>query len=117
MDPTAPLFAMSVLMGLGSIGLATNVAGESLLVVDPLLFAYAFFAVAFAAGAVHHCRENNHVATAAHFVAVVGWTTGLLGLTIAGPELTAFSLGSLGASGVALFFAGLQTVGLVGDPF
>ncbi|MFW5903304.1 MAG: hypothetical protein ACOCS7_01050 [Halolamina sp.] len=114
-EAETPLFAMSVLMGLGALGLATNVAGRTFVVVDPLVAAYAFFAVAFLAGAVHHARHEKHVAAAAHAVAVVGWMTGILGQTVAGPEFVAFSLGTLGASGVALFFAGLQSVGVVGD--
>jgi hypothetical protein len=114
-EPDVSLFAMSVLMALGALGLATNVAGETFVVVDPLVAAYAFFAVAFTAGAVHHGRQENHVATAAHAVAVVGWITGIVGQTIASPEFMAFSLGTLGASGVALLFAGLQSVGVVGD--
>lgn len=114
-EPETPLFAMSVLMALGALGLATNVAGGTFVVVNPLVAAYSFFAVAFVAGAVHHARQANHVAAAAHGVAVVGWITGILGRTIAGPEFVAFSLGTLGASGVALFFAGLQSVGVVDD--
>ena len=114
-EPDSSLFAMGVLLAMGALGLATNVAGKTFVVLDPLVAAYAFFAVAFAAGAVYHARREQHVATAAHGVAVVGWVTGIVGQTVAGPAFVAFSLGTLGASGVALFFAGLQSLGLVGD--
>jgi hypothetical protein len=113
--PDTSLFAMSVLMALGALGLATNMAGETFALVDPLLAAYAIFAVAFVAGAAYHAQQGNHVAMAAHAVAVVGWMTGMFGLTVSSPEFIAFSLGTLGASGVALLFAGLQSVGLVPD--
>lgn len=111
-EPDTSLFAMSVLMALGALGLATNMAGETFAMVDPLLAAYAFFAVAFVAGAGYHAQQGNHVATAAHAVAVVGWITGIFGLTVSSPEFVAFSLGTLGASGVALLFAGFQSVDL-----
>jgi hypothetical protein len=114
-EPKTPLFAMSVLMALGALGLATDVAGKTFVVVNPLVAAYSFFAVAFVAGAVHHAGQEHHVAAAAHAVAVVGWITAILGQTVAGPEFMAFSLGTLGASGVALFFAGLQSLGVVGN--
>lgn len=107
------LFVMSVLMAFGALGLAVDVTELTVVPVDPLIVAYALFAVAFLAGAVHHSRVCNHVATAAHAVAVVGWLTGILAQTVAWPELMAFSLGTLGASGVALFVAGLQSVGVI----
>ena len=115
-EPEPALFVMSVLMAFGALGLAVNMTGTTFVLVDPLLAAYAFFAVAFLSGAVYHFQGENHVAAAAHAVAVVGWVTGILGQTVGGPELVAFSLGTLGASGVALFFAGLLSLGLVDTP-
>ncbi|MFT4892096.1 MAG: hypothetical protein ACI9YT_003037 [Halobacteriales archaeon] len=112
-EPGTRLFGMGVLVLGGALGVVTGVAGATIVVVDPLVVTYAIFAVGFTAGAAHHARVERHVAAAAHGVAVVGWTTGIVGQTIADPAVVAFSLGTLGASGLALFFAGLQSVGLL----
>jgi len=115
-EPGTTLFAMGVLVLVGALSVMTGVAGATYVVADPLVVAYSLFAVGFTAGAVHHARVDRHVAAAAHGVAVVGWTTGIVGHAIADPAFVAFSLGTLGASGVALFFAGLQGVGLLDGP-